>query len=127
LAVTFIPPDDSDEEWHGIGAPSKARRDEEYENEEILATVTVVEDFDPDIMIQGPSHPESSAELSQKSTPQRSKFSHPKPQSKSKKIYYDTKHARQKERANQHARKLEKAERAGGKGSRKSGIRKRKR
>jgi ribosomal RNA-processing protein 17 len=124
----IIPLDD--EEWHGIGdlsQPDEARRDE-YENEEILATVTVVEDFDPDIMAQGPSHPESSTEPYPKSAPQASKTPHPNPKSlKSTKVYYDTKHARQKERAKQHARKFEKAERASGKASRKSGIRKRKR
>jgi len=121
-----IIPDDSDDEWHGIGAPSKsdeARRDEEYENEEILATVTVVEDFDPDILVQGPSHPELCAELYPKTAPQRSKSSHPKPKSKSAKVPYGTKHARKEERAKQRSRKLEKAERAGGKASRKSGVR----
>jgi ribosomal RNA-processing protein 17 len=124
----FLLLDGSDEE-HGIAAPSKsgeATRDEEYENEEILATVTVVEDFDAD-MVHGPSHPKSCAEPDPKSFPHAPNISPPKSKSKSTKLYYETKHARQKERAKQHARKLEKAERAGGKASRKSGIKKRKR
>lgn len=128
---------DDEEEWSGIGSSSKGKdkqRDEEYEDEQILATVTVVEDFDPDTIRHGPlrSSPPTppSQELSsnlpsKKPTPQfnmqpRSQKNQTKPQ----KIRYQTKEARKTERVKQLARRTEKAERAGGKVVRRNSSRK---
>jgi len=61
LALTHIRGDnvdEEDEEWTGISdSPENGKgvqKEEEYEDEEMLATVTVVEDFDPDSFILGP-------------------------------------------------------------------------
>lgn len=120
---------EQDDEWHGIADSSQQdelARDEEYENEEILATVTVVEDFDPDTLIHGPSRPESSSEPRpfhsdhDIRTPRSQPTSHStKKKMKSTKIRYETKDARKREQVKQRARRTEKAERAGGKASRK--------
>lgn len=110
--------DDSDDEWHGITPPSRPgdrSRNEEYENEEVFATVTVIEDFEPEITMDGSSHLDSCAERLPESEPRSARIPHPKPKSKSRKVRYETKDARRKERTKQRARKLEKAERAGGK------------
>ena len=109
--ANFPLPDDSDEEWHGITSISREASDREYENEEVLATVTVVEDFDPDIMIHGPSHPIPRYELEPEPEPSSAKFSRSKPKTKTTKIYYENKHSRRKERMKQQARKSKKAER----------------
>lgn len=122
--------DDDDEEWNGIGSSQAVNRqhDEEYENEETVATVTVVEDFDPDTIIHGPAKSENASErslslsesalavqLPKKAPVQSAK----KKKVKEKKIRYQTKDARKKEQLKQRARRTEKAERAGGKASRK--------
>ncbi|KAI9442388.1 nucleolar protein 12-domain-containing protein [Lactarius indigo] len=48
-----------DEEWHGIASapPNDAGLEQEtaYSDEEQLATVTIVEDFDPSTLIHGPT------------------------------------------------------------------------
>ncbi|KIM40194.1 hypothetical protein M413DRAFT_49185, partial [Hebeloma cylindrosporum] len=117
---------EDEEEWAGIDQ----RRDEEYEDEEILATVTVVEDFDPDSIIHGPPKTDLPAASSQSRSEPKS--SQPPPQTKplqkptkhkkprDKKIRYETKDARKREQTKQRARRTEKAELAGGKASRKS-------
>ncbi|CAA7259095.1 unnamed protein product [Cyclocybe aegerita] len=136
--------DDHDDEWHGIGTgtgsspnPADIARDEEYENDETLATVTVVEDFDPDTIIHGPPKSEpapnpipastSTSTLTPTSRPAK-KPSQPPSSSQSaikskstpqKKIRYQTKDARKREQVKQRARRTEKAELAGGKASRK--------
>jgi ribosomal RNA-processing protein 17 len=48
--------DDADENWQGI-SPEDDRKDkeEEYEGEEQLATVTIIEDFDPTELMHGPT------------------------------------------------------------------------
>jgi ribosomal RNA-processing protein 17 len=88
----------------------------EYEDEQVLATVTVVEHFDPDSLIHGkpgetraeaPSNPS----VSQSSSNKPDKPKKPKP----KVIKYQTKAARKTERSKQRARKVEKASLAGGK------------
>ncbi|KAJ2996071.1 hypothetical protein NUW54_g7283 [Trametes sanguinea] len=53
---------DSDDEWDGLSDSSKGKgrareEQEEYEDEEQLATVTVVEEFDPDSLIHGDQPP----------------------------------------------------------------------
>ena len=145
---------DESDGWDGIGEPSgsgkgKGRaeeREEEYEDEEQLATVTVVEEFDPDELIHGPKQPEPADEDEDEdaeenvhphakrklTTPAKLESSKPlakattttkkmqaKKSANPKKIKYQTGSERKIERAKQQKRKVEKATRAGGKGSRK--------
>ncbi|VDC06332.1 unnamed protein product [Peniophora sp. CBMAI 1063] len=125
----------SDDDFHGFGSepgPSSppAERQDEYSDEEQLATVTVVEDFDPLALIHGTS---TDADLendnddtqspprtttSTKTSAAKQNVSATKKKVRPKDIKYETKAARKTARAKQHARKTEKAERAGGKGSR---------
>ncbi|KAH9940428.1 nucleolar protein 12-domain-containing protein [Epithele typhae] len=109
---------------------------EEYEDEEQLATVTVVEEFDPDSLIHGTRTPSRTNTDDDKARPIKSA---PVPQSraklvetaktkamhktsaKAKDIKYQTSAARKTERTKQRQRKMEKAERAGGKTSRRKG------
>ncbi|KAF9451953.1 hypothetical protein P691DRAFT_806051 [Macrolepiota fuliginosa MF-IS2] len=121
--------DQDEEEWTGIISSPRARgkqREEEYEDEEVLAMVTVVEDFDPDTILHGPPRgsppaqpstrqPGSSGELARNSTKEP-----PLKKSKPQKIRYQTQEARKTERLKQIARRTEKAERAGGKAARKT-------
>lgn len=112
--------------WSGITNKTiEAERDEQYEDEEVTATVTIVEDFDPDEFIHGPpptqlepkSYPlptQTLSNLERKSMPTSSKKT-----PKLKKVHYETSDARKRERTKQHARRTEKAELAGGKASRK--------
>lgn len=101
---------------------------EEYENEEQVATVTVVEDFDMDTLIHAepPSerpNPGSSSKQGQARRPGKPKSTTASGASKKKatsvkKIKYETKAGRLAEKKKQRTRKLEKAARAGGKQSR---------
>ena len=122
---------EDEEEWTGIrnSTQNDQARDEEYEDEEVLATVTVVEDFDPDSIIHGP--PKTEAPTSSFLLRSEPKSSQPPPQSKPleratnrkkprEKIRYETKNARKREQTKQRARRTEKAELAGGKAARKS-------
>ncbi|KAF5322412.1 hypothetical protein D9619_001873 [Psilocybe cf. subviscida] len=123
--------ENDDESWDGIKDDDNAR-DDEYEDEEQLATVTVVEDFDPDTIIHGPEKPEPSTAprpgfSTAKATPppelppsSRRIAKKSQPKVREKKIRYETKDARKREQTKQRARRTEKAERAGGKASRKS-------
>ena len=131
---------DSEDESRGIDA-NDDEREEEYEDEEQLATVTVVEDFDPEELLHGPDttqhRPDDGDEADrvedmaigaesvksaskQKSTPMQAK-TRAKVAKKAKEVKYETNTARRREREKQHKRKLEKADRAGGKGSRRKG------
>ncbi|KAI6157584.1 nucleolar protein 12-domain-containing protein [Pisolithus tinctorius] len=104
---------------------------EEYEGEEQLATVTVVEDFDPAALLHEEQHPksvtplristsQSPAAVEQTRKNQRQRNSAAKSKSKKRpKVKYQTKAERAAERAKQKSRHTEKAERAGGKASRK--------
>ncbi|KAJ7594422.1 nucleolar protein 12-domain-containing protein [Mycena floridula] len=114
-----------EEEWDGISDKGKQKEQEhDYEDEQVVATVAVVEDFDPDSIIYGESEPNPSATSSvprppsQSSKPPVSKNRPSKP--KSKKVRYQTKDARRADRVKQRGRRTEKAELAGGKASRKS-------
>ena len=108
---------------------------EEYENEEQVATVTVVEDFDMDALIHAepPSEHPNPGSSSNQDQARRPVHRAEKPKSitttntsgaskkratSAKKIKYETKAARSAEKKRQQARKLEKAARAGGKQSR---------
>ena len=103
--------------------------------EEQLATVTVVEDFDPSTLIHGPPTDTSPEDVpAGTTTPAPTSAAAKAPASKlsssaakkkvrPKDIKYETKAARKTARAKQHARKTEKAERAGGKASRRKGER----
>lgn len=103
---------------------------EEYEGEEQLATVTVVEDFDPAALIiheEQEHHPKSRLPArgppsTVEGTPNSHQQANSTARNKSKKrskVKYQTKAERTAERAKQRARRTEKAERAGGKASRK--------
>ena len=129
---------DLDEEWGGLGSREDAEGradpiEEEYEDEEQLATVTVVEDFDPEELLR-PGRPHEDAnddedaemEDAPSVAPKRdepkvveSKKTKTKAAAKAKDVKYQTNAARKVERAKQIRRKKEKAERAGGKGMRK--------
>ncbi|KAJ3513789.1 hypothetical protein NMY22_g14938 [Coprinellus aureogranulatus] len=110
-------------EWQGVGTSSGIEKDAEYEGEEVVATVTVVEDFDPSTLTTGdpaPSRPETSEEPSypppsHAKTPLKKQS---KPKVRQKKIRYETKAADKHRKDKQHARKREKAALAGGKASR---------
>ncbi|KIK28009.1 hypothetical protein PISMIDRAFT_7950 [Pisolithus microcarpus 441] len=103
---------------------------EEYEGEEQLATVTVVEDFDPAALLiheEQEQHPKSRLPArglpsTVEGTPNSHQQANSTARNKSKKrskVKYQTKAERTAERAKQRARRTEKAERAGGKASRK--------
>jgi len=115
---------DEEEEWQGISDfPDKGKgkkKEEEFEDEEILATVTVVEDFDPDF-IHGPTPiPSVSAHATVIASKSHTQGERVKKKMKEK-IRYQTKDARKAERTKQHARRTEKAQLAGGKASRRKG------
>jgi len=117
--------DADDDEWQGITYASNlinsgdSARHEEYEDEETFATVTVVEEFDPGTMINThPPHLGFSADFNSGPASITSSPSHARQGVKHRKIRYETKQARQKERVKQRARRTEKAELAGGKAAR---------
>lgn len=125
----------NDDEWEGLGKSGKGKekaRDAEYETEETIATVTVVEDFDPEELLHAPSD-ENAREQDAHTRPDPrppvvSKPSRPKSTSgapKKKKSYssskYGTNASRKHDRSKQLKRRTEKAERAGGKASRSRG------
>ncbi|KAJ2928291.1 hypothetical protein H1R20_g8792, partial [Candolleomyces eurysporus] len=116
-----------DDEWHGVTPSSATEKDAQYQGEEVVATVTVVEDFDPSTLTTAGPVPAqgTSEEFTEPNSTSKPPSSHEKPPSKlakrkvkEKKIYYETKQARKHQREKQRGRKLEKAERAGGKASR---------
>jgi ribosomal RNA-processing protein 17 len=122
---TFSVDTDAEDEWSGIETKGK-QMEEEYQDEEILATVTVVEDFDPDSIIHGPppcaSHESrptvTTTKLARDNTPSK------KPPKGKNKVKYETKAERRVEQRKQRARRTEKAELAGGKASRKNASKK---
>jgi hypothetical protein len=95
---------------------------EEYEDEEVLATVTVVEDFDPDRVIHGPRIKKEPAPPPLINDPPPTTIKPKRDKSnnkvKAKKVRYGTKEARKAERTKQKTRRTEKAELAGGKAAR---------
>ncbi|KAJ3883592.1 nucleolar protein 12-domain-containing protein [Lentinula edodes] len=121
-----LAPSAGDQEWQGISDLSD-QKEQEYEDEEVLATVAIVEDFDPDTLLHGPtktvSDPESSSvpvvagPSHRNSSDPAAKLTRKK---QPKKVRYQTKDARKSERTKQRARRTEKAELAGGKASRKN-------
>jgi ribosomal RNA-processing protein 17 len=123
-----IDDDVDDDEWHGVASSSGMEKDAEYQGEEVVATVTVVEDFDPSTLTTAdpvPAQGTRSEEFTEPNSAPKPPLSHEKPppklvkrKVKEKKIYYETKQARKHNREKQRERKLEKAERAGGKASR---------
>lgn len=143
---------DSDEEWTGI-TPSPSgdgdlendadaeRRECEYSysDEEQLATVTVVEDFDPSAL-RLPVAPDERQDWASSLAPARREKVKTEGGSggaskrmdvsakNNKKVRFETKAARRAAQAKQRARRTEKAERAGGKAARrtKAGGKKRK-
>ncbi|KAI0081297.1 hypothetical protein K474DRAFT_1704027 [Panus rudis PR-1116 ss-1] len=134
----------SDEDSDSIPSRDKGKQkaaevEDEYEDEEQVATVTVVEDFDPHELLHGAartepqedtsdpeysnppvtSHPPSLQKLKPEAQSLGAKKTQAKTVKKAKEIKYQTKAARKAERTKQQKRKSEKAERAGGKASRK--------
>lgn len=108
---------------------SQNGQEEEYENEEQLATVTVVEDFDLQALIQEPprppQHPSEDIDRIKHTTPSRQNDDTGRQKRpKVRKIHYETKSARNAERKKQRARQKEKADRAGERRGKKPGIRK---
>ncbi|KAL4074149.1 nucleolar protein 12-domain-containing protein [Scleroderma citrinum] len=117
-----------DQEGAGDDASDLNEMGEEYEGEEQLATVTVVEDFDPATLLHEPlqnsrDHKPTPPLVSIVKGKDKEKARHDNPVTKKHpKVKYQTRAARAAERAKQRARHTAKAERAGGKASR---IRKR--
>ncbi|KAH9083730.1 nucleolar protein 12-domain-containing protein [Lactarius deliciosus] len=119
-----------DEEWHGIAsAPSNdaGLEQETYSDEEQLATVTIVEDFDPSTLIHGPTPSEPQAPFppppsSPRKGGERVRDDEGRKPSKRKNatVRYETKAARRAAQVKQRARRTEKAELAGGKAARKT-------
>ncbi|KAH9022244.1 hypothetical protein EDB84DRAFT_513661 [Lactarius hengduanensis] len=121
-----------DEEWHGIAsAPSNdaGLEQETYSDEEQLATVTIVEDFDPSTLIHGPtssSEPQAPFQPPP-SSPQKGRErvkdgeeGRKTSKRKNATVRYETKAARRAAQVKQRARRTEKAELAGGKAARKT-------
>lgn len=105
---------EEEQEWRGITVHGDAVRDEEYENEELLATVTVVEDFDLNANFLAPLHSRTSKSTTETTT----SLQKPSRTKKPPKDRYENKHARQREQTKQRARRTKKAELAGGRASR---------
>ena len=123
---------ESDEEsWTGIASTAadlEREREHEYSDEEQLATVTVVEDFDPSAPLYHAAADDAEPPAEQRPLPSQPPPSHSsrgkaapsrKDGGAAKKVRYETKAARRATRATQRARRTEKAERAGGKAARK--------
>ena len=125
---------ESGDEWKGIASPSKAgggpEHAAEYSDEEQLATVTVVEDFDPSTLIHGitperPEPPPARLPLLGKVSREDGEMGYVQRRASkrksipAKKVRYETKAARKATQAKQRERRTEKAERAGGKAARK--------
>ncbi|KAF8482733.1 nucleolar protein 12-domain-containing protein [Russula ochroleuca] len=130
---------ESDQEsWTGIASPSTVPADQrEYSDEEQLATVTVVEDFDPSMLLYHPPAAAATTSDAEHRPLLPQPHSQPPPPllrggkasrnlkegggggGLAKKVRYETKAARKATRATQRARRTEKAELAGGKAARK--------
>jgi len=103
---------------------------DEYQDDEQLATVTIVEDFDPDELIHGPPNQADArtvpnhrpAPTTPKPIADRSKKVD-KSKKRKGKIRYESRDARRLERAKQRAKRAKKAELAGGKDARQKGRR----
>ena len=99
---------EEEEEWTGI--PEEKRTEEAYDDEEIVATVTVVEDMDP------ASFTTPTIRRSPRVEPDQTNIikAPPKMKAKPRKIRYEKKEDRKRERAKQKARRTEKADLARG-------------
>jgi len=121
-----------DEEWNGIAsAPSNdagLEQETAYSDEEQLATVTIVEDFDPSTLIHGPAPSSEPQAESPPSPPPRKGGERVRDveegrrtsKRKNATVRYETKAARRATQAKQRARRTEKAELAGGKAAKKT-------
>ncbi|KAI0268650.1 nucleolar protein 12-domain-containing protein [Gloeopeniophorella convolvens] len=134
----FVQATESDDEWNGIASSSNGGQKEEaqYSDEEQLATVTIVEDFDPSTLIHGPASeppdiPSASSHgpvrSSHKAATKETDALENRKKHSTKKIRYETKAARKAAQSKQRARRTEKAELAGGKVARKKGVGKKRR
>ncbi|ESK97128.1 protein required for cell viability rrp17 [Moniliophthora roreri MCA 2997] len=124
---------DDETEWHGIQDSDQKEQEHEFGDQEVVATVAVVEDFDPDSLLHGSNdtHNHGSSSRPKQSPPSVpappaiKRDSTKKAKLKPKKIRYETKEARKAERSKQRARRTEKAELAGGKAARNKGKKRR--
>ncbi|KAF9227266.1 hypothetical protein BS17DRAFT_800325 [Gyrodon lividus] len=122
--------DNDGDDWGGI---SGDELEENFEGEEQLATVTVVEDFDPSALLHAPPNTLSlpvtgdtpphrlmaKIKGKEKEKAKKDSINTKSKSKKNEKVKYQTKAARLAERSKQRIRRTEKAERAGGKASRK--------
>lgn len=92
-------------EWGGVSSEPEGV-EEEYEGEEQLATVTVVQDFDLSTLLHGPPRAPGPTRAPVEEEVKRTRRTKPA------KVKYETKAARRAERRKQRARRTEKAERA---------------
>lgn len=107
--------DDDDGEGEGETPTGEQQTEQAYEDEQVLATVAVVEDFEPEPGIYGETSRSVRVEPPERTASHKAeKVKKVKPN----KVRYQTKGARKAERSKQLARRTEKAERAGGKGRR---------
>jgi ribosomal RNA-processing protein 17 len=135
--LTWIrnPDVESDQEsWSGITSrlDLEREREHEYSDEEQLATVTVVEDFDPSALLHRATTSDDGGDTELPAAERRPLLPQPPPgmasrsrkdqdgPGKKKVVRYETKAARRATRATQRTRRTEKAERAGGKAARKN-------
>ncbi|KAG7098647.1 hypothetical protein E1B28_000563 [Marasmius oreades] len=121
-----------DPEWKGISQTpndsDQMEREQEFADDEVLATVAIVEDFDPDALLHGPKddaeRPKSTLPpppQPPQTTTREKRYINSQKKPKPKKIRYETKEARKAERSKQRARRTQKAELAGGKAGRLKG------
>lgn len=110
---------EEEERWTGIDDAVDDDVVEEYEGEEQLATVTVVEDFDPAALLHElpPALSPPPLSITKTKEKEKEKRSPEKKSNSNTKSRYQTKRQRVTERTKQRARRTEKAERAGGKAS----------
>ena len=140
VKTTFTDVESDQESWTGIASPSSSvpADQHEYSDEEQLATVTVVEDFDPSMLLYHPAATNTTTTSDVVEPPAAERqttllrsggkasrnlpVTEPAKKARSVRervVRYETKAARRATRTTQRARRTEKAELAGGKAARK--------
>jgi ribosomal RNA-processing protein 17 len=104
-------------DWTGIAKGKQKEIEEEFQDQEHLATVTVVEDFDPDELIHGPpKQPRTITDPPTNSDHLKPPAPNPKVKGRDAvkkrrgKVRYETKDARRLERTKQRERRKKKVE-----------------
>ena len=103
---------EEEEEWTGI--PDEKEKEEAYDDEEVVATVTVIEDMDPASFTSTPTIRRETPPPHVEPDQTRIIKAPPKVKAKPRKIRYEKKEDRKRERAKQKARRTEKADLARG-------------